>query len=59
MNKSMNNKTLDKMRQMRMFGMYDAFKTNLESTEKEPLTADQFISLLITSEWDDRYNRTT
>jgi DNA replication protein DnaC len=53
----MNNETLDKMRQLRLYGMYDAFKTNLETSVKESLTADQFIALLIASEWDDRRNR--
>lgn len=53
----MNNETLEKMRTLRLFGMYDAVKTNLESSVKEALTADQFISLLVASEWDDRRNR--
>jgi len=53
----MNTETLEKMRQMRLFGMYDAFKTNLESSVKESLTPDQFISLLVANEWDDRKNR--
>ncbi|MDV2462584.1 ATP-binding protein [Elizabethkingia anophelis] len=53
----MNHETLEKMRQLRLFGMYDAFKANLETSVKETLTADQFISLLIASEWDDRRNR--
>lgn len=26
----MNKETLERLRQMRLFGMYDAFKTNLE-----------------------------
>ena len=37
--------------------MYEAFKTNLESSVKETLTPDQFVSLLVASEWDDRKNR--
>ncbi|ALL05475.1 ATP-binding protein [Pedobacter sp. PACM 27299] len=53
----MNNETLDKMRQLRLYGMYDAFKTNLETSVKDALTADQFVSLLVASEWDDRRNR--
>lgn len=53
----MNNETLEKLRQLRLFGMYDAFKTNLETSVKESLTADQFISLSVASEWDDRRNR--
>ena len=53
----MNNETLEKMRQLRLYGMYDAFKTNLETTVKESLTPDQFVALLIASEYDDRKNR--
>lgn len=53
----MNNETLDKMRQLRLYGMYDAFKTNLETSIKESLTPDQFVAFLIASEWDDRRNR--
>ena len=53
----MNNQTLDKLRQMRLFGMYEAFKTNLEGSIKETLTPDQFIAMLVNSEWDDRKNK--
>lgn len=54
----MNKETLDKLRQMRLFGMYEAFKTNLESPIKESLTSDQLIAMLVSSEWDDRKNKT-
>lgn len=53
----MNNQRLDKLRQMRLFGMYEAFKTNLEGSIKEALTPDQFIAMLVNSEWDDRKNK--
>lgn len=53
----MNNQRLDKLRQMRLFGMYEAFKTNLEGSIKETLTPDQFIAMLVNSEWDDRKNK--
>ncbi len=53
----MNNKTLERMRQMRMYGMYDAFKNSLETTLSETLSTDEFIGMLIESEWDDRLNR--
>ncbi|MDL2320664.1 IS21-like element helper ATPase IstB [Alistipes sp. OttesenSCG-928-B03] len=53
----MNNQTLERMRQMRMYGMYDAFKTSLETTIKETLSTDEFVGMLLTSEWDDRRNR--
>jgi len=52
-----NNLTLEKLRQMRLFGMHDAFKTSLENTLKEQMTQDQFIAHLVASEWDNRRNR--
>jgi DNA replication protein DnaC len=52
-----NNLTLEKLRQMRLFGMHDAFKTSLENTLKEQMTQDQFIAHLVSSEWDNRRNR--
>lgn len=53
----MNTETLERMAQMRLQGMYNAFKTSLENHQKEAMTIDQFISWLIISEWDDRRNR--
>jgi len=53
----MNNQTLEKMRQMRLFGMHDAFKTSLENTIKENMTQDGLVSHLVNSEWDNRRNR--
>lgn len=52
-----NNQTLEKLRQMRLYGMHDAFKTSLENTLKEQMTQDQFIAHLVASEWDNRRNR--
>lgn len=54
----MNNKEmLDKMKQMKLHGMVRAFTTSLESGKAESCTADELLSLLIDSEWDERYNR--
>lgn len=52
-----NNLTLEKMREMRLYGMHDAFKTSLETTLKEQMTQDQLIAHLVESEWDNRRNR--
>jgi DNA replication protein DnaC len=52
-----NSLTLEKLRQMRLYGMHDAFKTSLENTLKEQMTQDQFIAHLVASEWDNRRNR--
>jgi len=52
-----NNQTLEKLRQMRLYGMHDAFKTSLETTLKEQMTQDQLVAYLVASEWDNRRNR--
>ena len=53
----MNEETLDKMRQMRLLGMYNAFKISMESFKTESMTTDQFVAWLVSNEWDDRCNR--
>jgi DNA replication protein DnaC len=53
----MNETILQKMKQMKLHGMAAAFKTSLEDGRKVNLTADEMISFLIESEWDDRNNR--
>ena len=53
----MNQETLEKMRQMRLQGMYNAFKTSMESFKTESMTTDQFVAWLVSIEWDDRCNR--
>ena len=45
------------MRQMRLLGMYSAFKSSLEGYSSDSLTNDQFVSWLISNEWDDRCNK--
>ena len=42
---------------MKFFGMLNAFKGNLESDRQEIYPPDEFIAILIESEWDDRQNR--
>ncbi len=53
----MNETILQKMKQMKLHGMAGAFKTSLEDGRNVHLTADEMISFLIESEWDDRNNR--
>ncbi len=53
----MNESTLVKMSQMKFFGMHGAFKTAIETGKTDHYTIDQFISMLIDAEWDDRNNR--
>ena len=53
----MNQETLEKICQMRLQGMYNAFKTSMESFKTESMTTDQFVAWLVSNEWDDRCNR--
>jgi hypothetical protein len=53
----MNEQTIDKMRTMKLFGMVRSFRTSLESGKTEKYTPDEFLGMLVDSEWDDRYNR--
>jgi DNA replication protein DnaC len=53
----MNTDTLDKMKRLRLLGMHRAFKTTLETPNKELLTTDEMVAMLVDSEWDDRHNR--
>jgi DNA replication protein DnaC len=53
----MNATTLDKMRKMKLMGMYRTFKTNLESEQEQTYTQDEIIAHLVDAEWDDRQNR--
>jgi DNA replication protein DnaC len=53
----MNAATLDKMRKMKLLGMYRAFKTNLETDREQIYTPDEIIAHLVDAEWDERQNR--
>lgn len=53
----MNETTLDKMRKMKLFGMYRAFKTNLEDNTGESFTVDEIVAHLVDAEWDERQGR--
>ena len=53
----MNETTLSKMKQIKLYGMYGAFRTAIETGKTDDYTLDQFVSMLIDAEWDDRQNR--
>ena len=53
----MNETTLLKMKQIRLLGMHDAFRTAIETGKADQYTNDEFISLLVEAENDDRHNR--
>lgn len=52
----MNDTTLEKMKQLRLYGMYRAFNTTLEG-DTIAYTNDELVSFLINSEFDDKENR--
>lgn len=47
--------TLEKMRQLRLFGMYDAYQVS--GQQHAELTNDELMALLIDAEWQDKQNR--
>lgn len=49
--------SIDKMNEMKMFGMARSYKAMQESGGNMDLTLDEVISHLIDSEWDERHNR--
>ena len=53
----MTKETLEKMKQMRLYGMAQAFESSLESKQTASMTTDEIVSFLVSSEWDDRQNR--
>ncbi|MDQ3143194.1 MAG: IS21-like element helper ATPase IstB [Bacteroidota bacterium] len=53
----MNQNTLDLLRQLKFYGMHNAFKQSLESESGQELTGDQLIAHLVQSEWDERNNK--
>lgn len=52
-----NEQTLEKMRAMKLYGMYRNFKNVLDSPKAGVLTGDELLSQLIDCEWDERHNR--
>jgi len=53
----MNAETIEKMKIIKFYGMARAFTGCLEDGRLAKMTADEMLSFLITSEWDDRHNR--
>ncbi|GIQ61307.1 hypothetical protein Flavo103_44420 [Flavobacterium collinsii] len=52
----MNDLTLEKMKQLRLYGMSRAFNMTLEASSID-YTNDELIAYLINTEYDDRENR--
>lgn len=53
----MNESTVTKMKQMKLYGMQTSFQTAIESGKTDHFTIDQFVSMIIDAEWDERQNR--
>ena len=53
----MNTATLDKLRTMRLFGMYTAFDGLVKSAHLKEYTQDELMAHLVEAEWNDRHNR--
>lgn len=54
----MNEKTMQSMKEMRLYGMHRAFTTTMETGGPSTgYTNDELIAYLVQSEWDDRHNR--
>jgi len=53
----MNSILLNKMSQMKFYGMHQAYQTLLDSNQHHSLTNDEVVSMLIQAEWEDRENR--
>ena len=53
----MNTSTLDKLRKLKFYGMFHAFKSSIETGQTDQYTPDELLAHLIDSEWDYRQNR--
>ena len=53
----MHETTLEKMNQMKFYGMKNTLQNLVETNQHHTLTNDEFISMLIQAEWEDRENR--
>ena len=51
------NESLEKLKTMKLLGMARAFQLTMESGKNEKFTADEMVTHLVESEWDERYNR--
>ena len=49
--------TIEKMNQMRLFGMAHAYQLALKPNTRDSFTPDELLAHLVDAEWDDRQNR--
>ena len=53
----MNENTLSKMNQLKLYGMQRTLESLIETRTYQHLTHDEYIAMLVQSEWEDRENR--
>ena len=51
--------TVEKMNQMKFYGMANAYQTSLQQKNGEQMPLDTLVGHLVDSEWLDRENRKT
>lgn len=52
-----NEATLEKMKQMKLYGMLNAFQATMQTNISHNFTTDELIAHLVDAEFDERYNR--
>ena len=52
-----NQATLEKMQEMRLYGMVRAFHATMEAGIKSNFTADEMVAHLVDAEWEERHTR--
>lgn len=53
----MNTQTIEKVKQMKLYGLERAYNQIFESGSSQGLTFDELLAILIDAEHDDRFNR--
>lgn len=53
----MNSTVLNKMSHMKLHGMLRTYQTILDSNQHQGMTHDEFVNILIQSEWEERENK--
>lgn len=53
----LNEQTLERLRSLRLTGMYHLLKTSLDTDRTTTLTPDEWLHQLVEAEWDERQNR--
>jgi DNA replication protein DnaC len=52
-----NKATIEKLKQMKLNGMLQAFQSTMQTNISQNFTLDEMIAHLVDAEWDERYNR--